>query len=103
GRRTVSFTNSSPPCQLRHTALDGCAQHSHPKQCAYSEAHIKHSLHTVNPLIAPHVNPFLSSTISTVLVLFLVLITVLVSLGMSVTSSQFPPVSECSHSPTISH
>ncbi|CAI9548637.1 unnamed protein product [Staurois parvus] len=37
---------------------------------------------------------------------FLALITVLVSLGMSVTPSQFPPVSEClpqSHSPAISH
>ncbi|CAI9583593.1 unnamed protein product [Staurois parvus] len=35
----------------------------------------------------------------------LALITVLVSLGMSVTPSQFPPVSECppqSQSPTIS-
>ncbi|CAI9595339.1 unnamed protein product, partial [Staurois parvus] len=75
GRRTVLFTNSSPPCQLGLTALDGCAQHSHPEQCAYSEAHrhrplVKHSLHTVNPLIAPHANPFLPSAISTVSVLF---------------------------------
>ncbi|CAI9603012.1 unnamed protein product, partial [Staurois parvus] len=90
---------SSPPCQLGHTALD--AQHSHPEQCDYSEAHrhsplVKHSLHTVNPLIAPHVNPFLPSAISTVSVFFvLALITVLVSLGMSMTPSQFPPVSEC--------
>ncbi|CAI9558170.1 unnamed protein product, partial [Staurois parvus] len=40
--------------------------------CDYSEAHrhrpiVKHSLHTVNPLIDPHVNPFLPSAISTVL------------------------------------
>ncbi|CAI9561256.1 unnamed protein product [Staurois parvus] len=32
GRKTVLFSNSPPPCQLRHTALDGCAQHSHSKQ-----------------------------------------------------------------------
>ncbi|CAI9575181.1 unnamed protein product, partial [Staurois parvus] len=60
--------------------------------------HTKHSVkqHTVNPLIAPHVNPFLPSAISTVSVLFFfALITVLVSLGMSVIPSQFPPVSEC--------
>ncbi|CAI9589521.1 unnamed protein product [Staurois parvus] len=30
---------------------------------------VKHSLHTVNPLIAPHVNPFLPIAISTVSVL----------------------------------
>ncbi|CAI9582617.1 unnamed protein product, partial [Staurois parvus] len=30
---------------------------------------VKHSHHTVNPLIAPHVNPFLPSAISTVSVL----------------------------------
>ncbi|CAI9591309.1 unnamed protein product, partial [Staurois parvus] len=52
-------------------------------------------MHIVNPLIAPHVDPFLPSAISTVSVLFLALITVLVSLGMTVTPSQFPPVSEC--------
>ncbi|CAI9546735.1 unnamed protein product, partial [Staurois parvus] len=28
GRRTVSKQNSSPPCQLLHTALHGCARHS---------------------------------------------------------------------------
>ncbi|CAI9616091.1 unnamed protein product, partial [Staurois parvus] len=44
---------------------------------------VKHSQHTVNPLISPHVNPFLPSAISTVSVLFFTLITVLVSLGMS--------------------
>ncbi|CAI9603559.1 unnamed protein product, partial [Staurois parvus] len=31
---------------------------------------VKHSLHIVNPLIAPHINPFLPSAISTVSVLF---------------------------------
>ncbi|CAI9532474.1 unnamed protein product, partial [Staurois parvus] len=29
---------------LGHTPLDGCAQHSHPKQCAYSEANLHHPL-----------------------------------------------------------
>ncbi|CAI9588824.1 unnamed protein product [Staurois parvus] len=57
--------------------------------------YVKHSHHTVNPLSTTHVNPFLPSAISTVSVLFLALITVLVSLGMSVTPSQFSPVSEC--------
>ncbi|CAI9548541.1 unnamed protein product, partial [Staurois parvus] len=62
--------------------------HTHPP--------IKHSQLTVNSLIAPNVNPFLPSAISTVSVLFfLALITVLVLLGMSVTPSQFPQVSEC--------
>ncbi|CAI9564829.1 unnamed protein product [Staurois parvus] len=61
---------SSPPCQLVHTALDGCAQNSHPKQCDYSETQTQVKQHTVNPLIAPHVNPFLPSPISTVSVLF---------------------------------
>ncbi|CAI9532386.1 unnamed protein product, partial [Staurois parvus] len=51
------------------------AVHSHPEQCAYSEAHtpchlVKHSQHTVNPLIAPYDNPFLPSTNSTVSVFF---------------------------------
>ncbi|CAI9592391.1 unnamed protein product [Staurois parvus] len=27
------------PCRLGHTALDGCAQHSYPEQCADSKAH----------------------------------------------------------------
>ncbi|CAI9564718.1 unnamed protein product [Staurois parvus] len=54
-----------------HTALHGCAQHSHTKQCAYSEAQthgpiVKHTQHTVNPLITLNVNPFLPSAISTV-------------------------------------
>ncbi|CAI9578190.1 unnamed protein product [Staurois parvus] len=31
---------------------------------------VKHSQHTVNPLITPHVNPFLPSAISTVPLLF---------------------------------
>ncbi|CAI9570164.1 unnamed protein product, partial [Staurois parvus] len=100
GRRAALFTNS-PLCRLRHTALDGCAQHRHPEQCPYSEAPtyrppVKHSQYTVNPFCALHVNPFLPSAISTMSVLFfLALITVLVSQGMSVTPSQFPPVSEC--------
>ncbi|CAI9556049.1 unnamed protein product [Staurois parvus] len=75
GRRTVCKQYSSPPCQLVHTALDGSAQHSHPKHCDYSEVQthsplVKHTQHTVNPLIAPHVNPFLPSAISTVSELF---------------------------------
>ncbi|CAI9570644.1 unnamed protein product, partial [Staurois parvus] len=80
----------SSPCQLVHTALHGCAQHSHTNS-VLTVKH-KHTQHTVNPLIAPHVNPFLPSGISTVSVFFfLVLITVFVSLGMPVTPSQFPP------------
>ncbi|CAI9604331.1 unnamed protein product, partial [Staurois parvus] len=72
------------------------AEHSHPEKCAYSEAPthhppVRHSQHTVNPLIAPHVNPFLPSAISTCQCFLLALITLLVSLGMSVTPSQFPP------------
>ncbi|CAI9559728.1 unnamed protein product, partial [Staurois parvus] len=59
-----------------HTALYGSREHSHAKQCAYSEAHrhspiVKHTRHTVNPLIAPDVNSFLPSAISTVSVLFI--------------------------------
>ncbi|CAI9553246.1 unnamed protein product, partial [Staurois parvus] len=73
--RAALFINSPSPFWLRHTALDGCVQHSHQEQFDYSKAHtprplLKHSLHTVNPLIAPHVNPFLPSAISTVSVLF---------------------------------
>ncbi|CAI9577440.1 unnamed protein product, partial [Staurois parvus] len=56
---------------------------------------IKYTQHTVNPLIAPHVNPFLPSAISTVSVLALALISVLMSLEMPVTPSQFLPLSEC--------
>ncbi|CAI9602284.1 unnamed protein product, partial [Staurois parvus] len=74
-RRTFCKQNTSP-CQLLHTALDGCAQHSHPKQCDYSKTQthgpiVKDTHHTVNPLIAPHVNLFLPSAISTVSVLFI--------------------------------
>ncbi|CAI9616258.1 unnamed protein product, partial [Staurois parvus] len=55
---------------------------------------VKHSLCTVNPLIAPHVNPFL---VSAFFFFFSTDHSIrLVSLGMSVTPSQFPPVSECS-------
>ncbi|CAI9590886.1 unnamed protein product [Staurois parvus] len=37
--------------QLVHTALHGCAQHSHTKQCAYSEAQthgpiVEHTQHS---------------------------------------------------------
>ncbi|CAI9562319.1 unnamed protein product [Staurois parvus] len=58
--------------QLMHTALYGHVEHSHPKQCAYSKARTLHLVkqHTVNPLIAHHVNPFLLCAISTVSVLF---------------------------------
>ncbi|CAI9550046.1 unnamed protein product, partial [Staurois parvus] len=38
GRRTVCKQNSFPLSQLLHTALHGCSQHSHTKQCAHSEA-----------------------------------------------------------------
>ncbi|CAI9539429.1 unnamed protein product, partial [Staurois parvus] len=43
--------------------------------CFHSKAHtaniVKHTQHTINPLIAPDVNPFLPSVISTVSVLFI--------------------------------
>ncbi|CAI9565903.1 unnamed protein product, partial [Staurois parvus] len=73
GRRTVLFTNSPPPCQLGHTALDGCAQSERYKTaCLPSKTH-KVKTHTVHcyPLIAPDVNPFLPSFISTVSVIFI--------------------------------
>ncbi|CAI9565896.1 unnamed protein product [Staurois parvus] len=38
GGETVCKQNISSPCQLMHTALQGCAQHSHTKQCGYNEA-----------------------------------------------------------------
>ncbi|CAI9563765.1 unnamed protein product, partial [Staurois parvus] len=65
-------TNSSPPCQLGHTALDRRKERGGARlsiKCKITHI-VKHSLHTVNPLIAPHVNPFLPSAISTVSVLF---------------------------------
>ncbi|CAI9606350.1 unnamed protein product, partial [Staurois parvus] len=43
----------------------------------------------------PHVNPFCAVPLVQCQCFLLALITVLVSLGMSVTPSQFPPVSEC--------
>ncbi|CAI9599194.1 unnamed protein product, partial [Staurois parvus] len=95
--RAALFTNSPPSCQLGHTALDVCAQHSHPEQCAYSEAPthcppVKHSLHTVNPFdVTPHTNPFLPSAISTVSVLFF---STDHCIDVSDTKS-VPPVSEC--------
>ncbi|CAI9618045.1 unnamed protein product [Staurois parvus] len=70
------FTDSSLPRQLGHTALDGCAEHSHPNSvltvCLH-KTHTAHDVkqHTVNPLIGPDVNPFLPSVISTVSVLFI--------------------------------
>ncbi|CAI9571705.1 unnamed protein product, partial [Staurois parvus] len=51
------------------TLLCAYTHNSHPKQCAYSEAH-GHIQHTVNPLIGPHANPFLPGDISTASVLF---------------------------------
>ncbi|CAI9563129.1 unnamed protein product, partial [Staurois parvus] len=95
------FTNSPPPCQLGHNALDGCAQHSHPEQCDYRETHthcplVKHSLHTVNPLIAPHVDHFVPSAISTVSLLFFSTDHCIGVTGdVSDTKSVPSPVSEC--------
>ncbi|CAI9597649.1 unnamed protein product [Staurois parvus] len=45
------------------------ALHSTARLKAYTAHNVKQ--HTVNPLIAPHVNPFLSSAISTVSGLFI--------------------------------
>ncbi|CAI9608945.1 unnamed protein product [Staurois parvus] len=70
-RRTVCKQNSSSPCQLIRTALDGCARHSHPKQSAIqSSTQVIVKQHTVNPLITSDVNPFLPRVISKVSVLF---------------------------------
>ncbi|CAI9575506.1 unnamed protein product, partial [Staurois parvus] len=91
------FVYNLLPCQLEHTARDGCEQYSHPDQCAYSEEHtpppcplVKHTQHIVNHLIAPDVNPFLSSFISTVSVLFISTDHCISVIGMSVAVNQFP-------------
>ncbi|CAI9569861.1 unnamed protein product, partial [Staurois parvus] len=41
GRRTVLFTNSPPPCQLRHTALSSVitVKHRHPPPSKTLPAH----------------------------------------------------------------
>ncbi|CAI9567449.1 unnamed protein product [Staurois parvus] len=71
-------------------------------QLSITGSRVKHTQHTVNPLIAPHINPFQPSAISTVSVgFFLALITVLVSLGMSVTPNQFPQCQNVRLSPAI--
>ncbi|CAI9615778.1 unnamed protein product [Staurois parvus] len=36
----------------------------------HTQHKVKHTQHTVNPLIAPHVNPFLPSAISSVIVFY---------------------------------
>ncbi|CAI9569495.1 unnamed protein product, partial [Staurois parvus] len=89
------------------TLLCSCAQHSHAKQCDNSEAqkHTAHIVkqHTVNRLIAPHVNPFLPSAISTVSVLFSSTDHCIgVTRDVSDTKSVPPTVSECPRSPAIS-
>ncbi|CAI9602386.1 unnamed protein product, partial [Staurois parvus] len=57
---------------------------------------VKHTPHTVNPLIDPHVNPFLSSAISTVSVLFISTDHCIGVTGdVSDTKSVPPTVSEC--------
>ncbi|CAI9571643.1 unnamed protein product, partial [Staurois parvus] len=58
GLSPVSFTSY---CTLQSSVLTLKHKHSHI---------VKHTQHTVNPLITPHVNPFLPSAISTVSVLF---------------------------------
>ncbi|CAI9602403.1 unnamed protein product [Staurois parvus] len=63
---------------------------------------VKHTQHTVNPLITPDVNPFLSTGISTVLVLFISTDHCISVIGMSVAVSQFI-VRMQSLIPTISH
>ncbi|CAI9582555.1 unnamed protein product, partial [Staurois parvus] len=75
-------------CQLLHTALYGSAQQSHTKQYADT---VKHTPHTVNPLITPDVTPSCPVSLVQCQCFLIALITVLVSLGMSVTPSQFPP------------
>ncbi|CAI9558986.1 unnamed protein product, partial [Staurois parvus] len=74
GERSVCKQYRSLPCQLQHAALY-CSAACLPSKTQHT---VKHTQHTVNPLIASDVNPFLPSVISTVSVL-LALITVLVS------------------------
>ncbi|CAI9612126.1 unnamed protein product, partial [Staurois parvus] len=71
----------------------------------HSRASIKHkhstqwnsTQHTVNPLIAPHVNPFLPSAISTVSVVLFISTDHCIGVtgNVSDTKSVSPPVSEC--------
>ncbi|CAI9601370.1 unnamed protein product, partial [Staurois parvus] len=67
---------------------------------------VKHSLHTVNPLIAPHVNPFLPSAISTVSVLFFFFFSndhcIGVTVYVSDTKSVAPECQNVRRSPAIS-
>ncbi|CAI9574920.1 unnamed protein product, partial [Staurois parvus] len=68
------YVNTDLSRQYEQAALYCSAQQSNTEQLVCIIKHstlLKHSRHTVNPLIAPHINPFLPSAISTVSVLFI--------------------------------
>ncbi|CAI9561622.1 unnamed protein product, partial [Staurois parvus] len=70
-----------------------CTAEKYKAACLPSKtAHnVKHTQHTVNPLITPDVNPFLPSVISTMSVLF-ISTDHCISVTGDVSDSQFPPV-----------
>ncbi|CAI9558848.1 unnamed protein product, partial [Staurois parvus] len=77
-------------CTLLCMALHSRASGKH------TQPHSKtHTQHTVNPLIAQMLTPSCPVPLVQCQCFLLALITVLVSLGIPVTPSQFPPVSEC--------
>ncbi|CAI9562950.1 unnamed protein product, partial [Staurois parvus] len=82
GERSVCKQYRSLPCQQEQVALYCYAQHSNTKQLVYI---VKHTQHTVNPLISPNVNPSCPVSLVQWQCFLLALITVLVSLKMSVT------------------
>ncbi|CAI9597385.1 unnamed protein product, partial [Staurois parvus] len=71
--------------------------------CLLAHTHVSLvTQHTVNPLIAPHVNPFLPSAISTVSVISTDHC-IGVTGDVSDTKSAPPQCQNAPHSPTISH
>ncbi|CAI9535373.1 unnamed protein product, partial [Staurois parvus] len=72
-----------------------CTAEKYTAACLPSKTHtahvVKHTQHTVNPLIVPDVNLFPPSVISTVSVRFISTDHCISVIGMSVTPSQFPP------------
>ncbi|CAI9601195.1 unnamed protein product, partial [Staurois parvus] len=78
-----------------HAAVYFSMQKNYTAASLLSKTHtahrVKHTQHTVNPLIAADANPFLPSVISTVSVLFISTDHCISVIGMSVAVSQFPP------------
>ncbi|CAI9577874.1 unnamed protein product, partial [Staurois parvus] len=86
-------SSSTLLCMAVHSTSSGKHRHS---------PIVKHTQHTVNPLITPDVNPFLPSAVSTVLVLFISTDHCIgVTWDVSDTKS-VPPQCQNAHSPTIS-